>query len=134
MIEKLSGMKVLSVTMPWAWFIMRFGKDIENRTWRTNYRGRILIHSSKKPSPYTTEIIADILGEDDKENWKEIYKLCGCIIGSVEMVDCVRNYISPWAERDIDMWHWVLKNPVLLEEPIPARGRLGLWEYKEELK
>jgi len=127
----IAGMKALSVIMPWPWLIMKFGKDVENRTCRTDYRGTILIHASKKPSPYTADILIESLGNTafEKENWKEIYKLCGCIIGSVEIVDCVKNYKSKWAEPD--MWHWVLKNPILLKEPIPARGSLGLWEYKE---
>jgi hypothetical protein len=55
---------------------------------------------------------------------------CGKIIGSVELVDCVQNYPSKWAEAG--MWHWVLKAPVILERPIPALGKLGLWEYKGE--
>jgi len=131
----IAGKKVLSVTMPWTYFIMECGKDIENRTWRTDYRGRILIHASKKvPSNYQA-IIDDVIhsmpvGKISKNNWNEIAKKwCGFIVGSVELVDCVKNYKSPWAEPDI--WHWILKNPVLFKEPIPARGQLGLWEYKE---
>jgi hypothetical protein len=123
------GMKALLIIMPWAWLIMKFGKDVENRTWRTDYRGTILIHASKKPSPYTAEILQEAFGKTafEKVNCYEIEKLCGCIIGSVEIVDCVKNYKSRWAEPDL--WHWVLRNPVLFDEPIPARGSLGLWTY-----
>jgi len=53
----------------------------------------------------------------------------GCILGSVQLVDCVQNDDLLWAESG--MWHWVLKNPVLLKKPIQATGHLGLWEYKE---
>ena len=38
---------VISVRQPWAWLIMNAGKDIENRTWRTDVRGRVLIHAAK---------------------------------------------------------------------------------------
>jgi hypothetical protein len=41
-------MKVLSVKNPWAFLIIYYGKDIENRTRKTNYRGRIAIHASLK--------------------------------------------------------------------------------------
>lgn len=41
-------MKVLSIRQPWAWLICAGYKDVENRDWRTNYRGRILIHAPKK--------------------------------------------------------------------------------------
>jgi hypothetical protein len=40
--------KVLSVQSPFSWFIVYGLKDIENRSWKTNYRGKILIHSSGK--------------------------------------------------------------------------------------
>jgi len=38
-------MKALSLSRPWAW-AMFHGKDIENRTWPTSYRGRIIIHAA----------------------------------------------------------------------------------------
>jgi hypothetical protein len=126
----IAGMKALSVIMPWPWLIMKHGKDVENRTWYTNYRGRILIHASKKPDPFLTEIVGRACS--DKLTHDELKKLlswCGNIVGTVELVDCVQNHKSKWAESG--MWHWVLKKPVLFKEPIPARGSLGLWEYKE---
>jgi hypothetical protein len=131
----IAGMKALSVIMPWPYFIMECGKDVENRTWSTNYRGTILIHCSKKPDPNYRQIFAEYA-----EEWLEnglsndtiemlIEKYCGHIVGTVKLVDCVQDSNSEWAEPG--MWHWVLKNPVLFKEPIPARGSLGLWEYKE---
>ena len=38
--------KIISVRQPWAWLLFH-GKDIENRTWRTSYRGPLLIHASQ---------------------------------------------------------------------------------------
>ena len=43
-------MKILSVRQPWAWLLFN-GKDIENRTWRTSYRGPLLIHASLGKDP-----------------------------------------------------------------------------------
>lgn len=40
-------MKALSIRQPWATLILRGGKDIENRVWRTKQRGTVLIHASK---------------------------------------------------------------------------------------
>jgi len=40
-------MKALSIRQPWAWLIVNDHKDVENRTWSTNYRGRVLIHAGK---------------------------------------------------------------------------------------
>lgn len=37
----------LSIRQPWAWLIVNGFKDVENRSWRTNFRGDVLIHASK---------------------------------------------------------------------------------------
>lgn len=39
--------KALSIRQPWAWLIANGYKDIENRSWNTNYRGEFFIHASK---------------------------------------------------------------------------------------
>lgn len=41
-------MKALSFRHPWAWLIVAGYKDIENRSWPTNFRGRVYIHASRK--------------------------------------------------------------------------------------
>ena len=52
----------------------------------------------------------------------------GAIIGSVVIADCVQNHPSVWAEKGC--WHWVLKDPILFENPIEnVKGKLGFWEY-----
>ncbi|WP_229215634.1 ASCH domain-containing protein [Duganella sp. CY15W] len=40
-------MKALSIRQPWAWLIVNGYKDIENRSWSTNVRGKVLVHASK---------------------------------------------------------------------------------------
>lgn len=37
----------ISIRQPWAWAILNVGKDVENRTWTTRYRGPLLIHAAK---------------------------------------------------------------------------------------
>jgi len=41
-------MKALSIRQPWASLIMAGIKPVENRTWKTNFRGRIWIHAGKR--------------------------------------------------------------------------------------
>ena len=43
----LLRLPALSIRQPWAWMILNAGKDIENRSWQTDYRGRFLIHAAK---------------------------------------------------------------------------------------
>ncbi|HDU8694716.1 TPA: ASCH domain-containing protein, partial [Morganella morganii subsp. morganii] len=40
-------MKAISIRQPWAWLIVNGHKDIENRSWRTKYRGQVLVHASQ---------------------------------------------------------------------------------------
>jgi len=56
----------------------------------------------------------------------------GAIIGSVELVDCVINHPSIWAEKSTAehyIYNWVLANPILFPEPIPAKGKLSFWNF-----
>ena len=56
-------MKCLSILQPWAWAIIHGGKDVENRTWRTAYRGPLLIHASLSRRAYNAQ---------DKDVWLDI--------------------------------------------------------------
>ncbi len=49
------------------------------------------------------------------------------IIGTVELVDVIRNSDSPFAAPD--QYHWILANPVMFERPfLYIKGRLKLFE------
>ncbi len=39
-------MMALSIRPAWAWAIIHGGKDVENRSTRTSFRGRFLVHAS----------------------------------------------------------------------------------------
>lgn len=126
-------MKTLSIRQPWAQLAVTPGmKDIENRSWRTTYRGRVLVHAPMKlddrgiPNCLTAaqqSLIPNLLA------WIDEGFLLRAIIGSVEIVGCVKGHWSPWAEPDC--WNWVLANPVLFDEPITGvTGSLSFWEYE----
>ena len=130
-------MKALSILQPWAWFILYGGKDIENRTWRTRYRGPLLIHAGKRFSMSTVsadveraEAIVHGIGTApaSEPSLGMLKALTGGIVGCVILVDCVREHPSPWAQPGY--WHWVLADPVALPL-IPLRGALGLFEIEE---
>jgi hypothetical protein len=123
-------MKVLTVKNPWAYLIFHEGKDVENRTYPTNFRGELLIHASKRsmdfgnclalmPRRFSPGDIINLRARADRFN--------GCILGCVRLVDCVQNSRSEWAEKGL--WHWKFEHPVCFEKPVEAKGQLGLWEY-----
>ncbi|MDQ1139439.1 ASCH domain-containing protein [Pedobacter agri] len=141
-------MKALSIKQPWASLIASGIKDIENRTWATKYRGRIYIHASGKPAGIELQTILNY--EQAKaipeSKW---YDMCvgiwplSCIIGEVDIIDCVLGHTSIWAEHsaivtrkgieiEVPVYNWVLANPVLYEHPIlNVKGALSLWEYEK---
>jgi hypothetical protein len=103
-------MKTLSVKQPWVYLIFANIKPIENRTWPCpkKYIGeRILIHASAKPDDRHRDMSLLFT----KNQWEKItieklesYMSHGlwiysAIIGSVEIVDCVLNHTSIWAEK-----------------------------------
>lgn len=109
-------MKILSIKQPWAWLIINGGKDIENRKWKTNFRGRFLVHSSKSDDRDAMRWFVEKYNPDDL--------IRGAIIGSVELVDVVDRSSSPWFQGPFG---FVLKDP--RPEVIRFRkGKLGFYE------
>jgi hypothetical protein len=133
-------MIALSIRQPWASLILKCGKDIENRNWRTKFRGRVLIHAAKGmtrgehmdaimfavdaikrdsgKARFTTRVTLRELGFA----YEELPR--GGIIGSVEIVDCVEASESPWF---VGPYGFVLRDP----QPLPFRefkGQLGFFE------
>ncbi|AHJ13145.1 ASCH domain-containing protein [Sulfurospirillum multivorans] len=117
---------VLTVRQPWAYCIMYLGKDIENRTRKTNIRGTIAIHASKQVD-YDAYYWLKAEGYD----LPPIDKLVtGKILGMVDLIDCVQEHTSVWKEKGT--WGYVLQKPQPLNEPIAAKGNLGFWKYSSE--
>ena len=88
---------------------------------RTHYRGRILIQASLKVDDEEARRLK--LDPDELRS--------GAIVGSVEIVDCIRGAKRKWANRG--HWHWLLKNPLVLAKPIPLKGKLGFIRVPDRL-
>jgi hypothetical protein len=118
----------LSIRQPWAWAILHAGKDVENRSWRTSYRGPLLIHASKRVEAFSPELIRymGMRGATIEQLAEWLDLPTGGIVGVVDVVGCSRGVNgSCWAMSD--QWHWELANPRVLPFE-PMKGRLGLWE------
>lgn len=146
-------MKTLSIKNPWAFLICSGIKDVENRTWPTNFRGRVLIHASGKDTtpisdsnilhPQLIAIALQKLSDDDFNSELKT----GAIIGNVEIVDCVQGHPSIWAEHGMvtfldkyrnvkikPIYNWVLANPILFPTSIPnIKGHLSFWNYDGQI-
>ncbi len=114
-------MKALSVRQPYADAIVRGRKTIEVRTRATSHRGLIAVHASMLPDRELAEHCAGLP--------------VGCIIGTVCIVGCeplTRDHLAAAClTEDSDTegaWAWLLADAQPIE-PVPARGKLGLWEW-----
>jgi len=127
-------MKAITVKQPWASLIIRGGKDIENRDWYTGQRGIVAIHSSAKLDRNEMRDACDMMRGFVARFSAERFELdifpTGVILGTVEIVDCVKASDSPWFRGD---YGFVLRNAVAFETPIPCRGALGFWELPAHL-
>lgn len=126
--------RALSVRQPWAWAIIHAGKDIENRSWQAvNHglavRGRVAIHASATLGKAEYHNAADFMGGLGIACPPPAELDRGGIIGSVEVVDVVRESDSPWFFGPRGL---VLASP----EPcgfIPVKGCLGYFAWLDRL-
>ena len=124
--------KALTIKEPWATLIIDGYKRYEFRSWKTNYRGKILIHAGLS------------LEKDMLERFRD-YPICcskGMIIGEAILVDCIlvdENFERKLREVDpivygqsnhVEKYAWKLENVVKYDNPIPAKGKLGLWNFE----
>lgn len=90
-------MKALSIKQPWAWLIVNGPKPVENRNWKTDQRGTVLIHAGKSfDMPGYDWLMMNLkrLGIDGLPE-PNAYEFGG-IVGQVVIVDCVQHHRSPW--------------------------------------
>lgn len=109
-------MKALSVRQPWAYLIASGKKTVECRSWRTNYRGPLLICASGRAVIYNGERLE-----------------AGSALAIVELVD-IRPFLKkhcPMAcmksAPDPGSWAWMLQKPILIE-PFQVKGKLHLYD------
>ena len=133
-------MKALSIRQPWAWAILHAGKRVENRTWRCGHRGWLLIHASggradRGALAYLNVVLAQqtrlpLRLEDERRLQR------GAIVGAARVDEW--DWVSFFRFRLQDLYTqqrlWVegpacvvLGEVRALPEPVPCKGRLGLW-------
>jgi len=117
-------MKTLSIRQPWASLIAHGFKDIENRTWRTTFRGPFLLHASQN---LANDPRAEILAARHGLSLIDLPR--GGIIGRCELIDCVESSNSLWFEGP---YGFVLGDATPLKF-LAFRGRLGFFEIPEHI-
>ncbi len=143
-------MKAISIRQPWAFAIVHLGKRIENRPKFWHYRGPICIHASKirlnKSGSIPPRIIEEL--DDGASTIREIANRTGvkiplgtmtyrrmvvesgAIVGTANLVACVRESKSPWFFGPYGL---VLED-VKPTPIIPCGGALGPWDVPPDIE
>ena len=126
-------MKVITIKQPYASLIANGLKELEFRTWKTKYRGDILIHAG--------------LGIDKEAMIKfKKYNLdypSGCIIAKAKLTDCI--YIDDKIKTELKNKNELIYEHVIKDKkwqgygfkleniekisPIYIKGKLSLWDF-----
>ena len=121
-------MKVLTLKQPWATLVSEGIKEYEFRSWKTNYRGKVLIHAGAGIDKKEMERFKDL-------NLKYPSKR---IIAEVEIEDCLElddklnqkiiseNNIA-YGSKIRTGYAWKLKNVKKIKSNREINGKLGLW-------
>lgn len=129
-------MKALSIRMPWAYLCARGIKNIENRTWDTNFRGRFYIHAGRRfdnVALHDQRLLSKQLGGllDEQTGihiaWLQLLWSKGIsgIIGEATLVKVITESRSPWFDGP---YGFCLADAELYKYIIPCRGRLMFFE------
>ena len=124
-------MKVLTIKEPWASLIVNGYKVYEFRSWKTNYRGKFLIHASKAVDKKNM----------DRFKSYDIKINPGHILGEAEITDCVysdNNFHKKLLKLDkevyknsINLYDLKLENVKKYKKQIEVKGKLGFWNYNK---
>ena len=124
--------KVLTIKQPWATLIAEGIKKYEFRSWKTNYRGKLLIHAG-------AGVDKDYLEKFKNLNLEFPSKK---VLAEVELVDCLKlddklnqeisneNNIA-YGDKYRTGYAWKLKNVKKIKSDKIINGKLGLWNTEE---
>lgn len=123
-------MKAISLKQPWANWVALGLKTLETRTWRTNYRGPLLICASMNvdDDAFVDGINAGIEGTDSQPR--------GMAIAQCDLVDCRHmtkaDECKAMCNYEPGRYVFVLRNTKPIA-PFSVKGRLGLFDvaYQE---
>lgn len=103
-------MKALSIKEPWAGLIEDGLKTIETRSWKTDYRGKLLLCCSKKP----------------------VSNISGYAFAVVDLVDCRPMVVADECQAKCklypDAYAWILENIMWVIPRFKVKGKLRLFD------
>ena len=124
-------MKVLTLKQPWATLVAEGIKKYEFRSWKTNYRGKILIHAGSGIDKKEMKRFEFLHLEYPKKK----------ILAEVEIVDClelddklndkiIKENNFAYGLKRREGYAWKLDKVKKIKYDKEINGKLGLWNYE----
>lgn len=123
-------MKVITIKQPWATLISKGYKEYEFRSWKTKYRGPILIHAGKGIDKKAIE----------KFKYLNLDYPQSRVIAEATLDDCIHideTFDKKLSENQIygtdnktGIYAWKLSQVKLIDSDKYIKGQLGLWNIE----
>ncbi|MFD9721065.1 hypothetical protein [Streptomyces sp. NPDC059076] len=152
--DTAESIRGLTIKQPWAFSIAEGFKTVENRSRRTNYRSRLLIHAGQA---FDTSVSIVRYSRDAARRFDQfggqanfwdarelvpsrlfplptVSLAMSAVIATARLSGCheaADDCCAPWGFPGY--WHWELADIQLLERAVPKAGALGLWKPDTEL-
>jgi len=137
--------KSLTLHQPWASFMALGLKRNETRSWKANYHGPLAIHAAlRKPKIGDHipcfDLAIQTIGQP--MNWQ--YGKILCVVDlegwlyipdkleQKEIVEMLTYPESILGDYSLGRYVWQTKMIQVFDEPIPAKGKQGLWDWEWE--
>jgi len=123
-------MKVITLKQPWASLVANGYKLYEFRSWKTKYRGDVIIHAGKAVDKVAMEKVKDLNLDYPSMKLLAIVTIDDCIElnEKINKTICAENPLV-YGNKNRDGYAWKLSNirKLNIDETIP--GKLGFWNY-----
>lgn len=126
-------MKAITLKQPWASLVAYGIKKYEFRTWKTNYRGKLLIHAGAGIDKDEMKKYVDLGIDFPKSKIIAIVDLVDCCILDDELNKKIllENNIA-YGNKFRTGYAWKLDNIKMININKKINGQLGLWNYDYE--
>ena len=125
-------MKVITLKQPWATMIAEGLKEYEFRSWKTNYRGKLLIHAGKGIDKEAFLKFKNFNFEYPTEQVVAIVELEDCIKIDEEFNKMIKNKKNiVYGTKNRSGFAWKLKDIKKINNKKNIKGNLGLWNIDE---
>jgi hypothetical protein len=145
-------MKALTIWQPYATLLLLHLKIYETRSWKTNYRGPLLITAAKRFDADRTQDVLRIrkLLMQHFPHYSKLLETSldvihlkhtsGKALGVVQLVSCTsipdggNSFENSVGHFGQNRFGWLFENRAFLRTPIACTGKQGLWTPSQSLQ